>query len=110
MDCLEKGRLKMKTTLLFSVLLLTAVVTHAAPAIPDKGRGNSQTGRGQSLVTPIEEPAITAVPTSPTIADDPKQVLQEYDSLMIGLTQKFSATLATIALVYARQVWKRRSD
>ena len=49
-------------------------------------------------MTPVEEPAITTVPTSPTIAaDDPKQVLQDYDSLMIALTQKFSATLATIA-------------
>ncbi|MGA8443431.1 MAG: Spy/CpxP family protein refolding chaperone [Candidatus Sulfotelmatobacter sp.] len=29
--------------------------------------------------------------------NDPKQVLRDYDSLMISLTQKFSATLATIA-------------
>jgi len=49
-------------------------------------------------VTPVEEPAITTVPTGPSAAaDDPKQVLQDYDSLMIALTQKFSATLATIA-------------
>ena len=49
-------------------------------------------------MTPVEEPAITTAPTGPTIAaDDPKQVLQDYDSLMIALTQKFSATLATIA-------------
>jgi hypothetical protein len=31
------------------------------------------------------------------VPNDPKQVLQDYDSLMIALTQKFSATLATIA-------------
>jgi hypothetical protein len=31
------------------------------------------------------------------VADDPKQVLHDYDSLMIALTQKFSSTLATIA-------------
>jgi LTXXQ motif family protein len=31
------------------------------------------------------------------VPDDPKQVLQDYDSLMIALTQKFSATLSTIA-------------
>jgi Spy/CpxP family protein refolding chaperone len=31
------------------------------------------------------------------VPDDPKQVLQDYDSLIIALTQKFSATLATIA-------------
>jgi Spy/CpxP family protein refolding chaperone len=38
------------------------------------------------------------VPTSPAaVPNDPRQVLQDYDSLMIALTQKFSATLATIA-------------
>jgi Spy/CpxP family protein refolding chaperone len=88
----------MKTKLLFLLLLLAAVVVHGAPATADEGRGNSHTGRRQSLVTPVEEPAITTVPTGPTIAaDDPNQVLQDYDSLMIALTQQFSATLATIA-------------
>src|SRR5580700_8252544 len=88
----------MKTKLLFLLLLLAAVVVHGAPATADEGRGNSHTGRRQSLVTPVEEPAITTVPTGPTIAaDDPKQVVQDYDSLMIALTQRFSATLATIA-------------
>ena len=49
-------------------------------------------------MTPVEEAAIITVPTSPTIAaDDPNQVLQDYDLLMIALTQKFSGTLATIA-------------
>src|ERR1700752_4794562 len=31
------------------------------------------------------------------VPNHPKQVLQDYDSLMIALTQKFSATLAMIA-------------
>jgi len=88
---------KMKTKLFFSLLLL-AVVASPALATSDEGDTNSHTGRGQSLETPVEEPAITTLPTGPTIAtDDPKQVLQDYDSLMIALTQKFSATLATIA-------------
>jgi hypothetical protein len=87
----------MKTKLFFSLLLL-AVVASPALATSDEGDTNSHTGRGQSLETPVEEPAITTLPTGPTIAtDDPKQVLQDYDSLMIALTQKFSATLATIA-------------
>jgi len=88
----------MKTTLFFSLFLLAAAVTHVAPATADEGRANSDIGRRQSLVTPVEEPAITTAPAGPTnAADDSKQVLQDYDSLMIALTQKFSATLATIA-------------
>src|SRR5580692_6676862 len=88
----------MKTKLCFSLLLLAVVVAHGVPATAGEGTGNSHTGTRQSLVTPAEEPAITTVPTGPTTAaDDPKQVLHDYDSLMIALTQKFSATLATIA-------------
>jgi hypothetical protein len=50
------------------------------------------------LVTPVDDQAVNDVPTSPaSVPNDPKQVLQDYDSLMIALTQKFSATLATIA-------------
>ena len=97
MDCSGKGSLKMKTKLLF-LLLLFAVVASPALAASDEGETNSHTGKRQSLVTPVEEPATTTAPAGPTIAaDDPKQVLQDYDSLMIALTQKFSATLATIA-------------
>src|ERR1700731_323698 len=93
----------MKTKLLFWLLLFAAVASRALAA-SDEGEINcrieinSHAGRRPSRVTPVEEPAITTVPTSPTIAaDDPKQVLQDYDSLMIALTQRFSATLATIA-------------
>ena len=87
----------MKTKLFFSLLLL-ATVASPVLATSDEGDTNSHIGRWPSLVTPVEEPAITTVPTDPTVAaDDPKQVLRDYDSLMIALTQKFSATLATIA-------------
>jgi hypothetical protein len=97
MDCSGKGSLKMKTKLLFSLLLLAAVASHALAA-SDEGEVNSHTGRGQSLVTPVEDPATTSVPTGPAVeAKDPKQALQDYDSLMIALTKKFSATLAKIA-------------
>src|SRR3984885_15408701 len=98
MGCSRKGSSKMKTKLFFSLLLLAVVVAHGVPATAGEGTGNSHTGTRQSLVIPAEEPTITTVPTGPrTAADDPKQVLQDYDSLMIALTQKFSATLATIA-------------
>jgi len=98
MDCSGKGSLKMKTTLFCSLLLLAAVVTPGALSAADEGERNSHIGREQSLVTPVEDPAITSVPKDSTVqASDPKEVLQDYDSLMIALTQKFSATLATIA-------------
>jgi LTXXQ motif family protein len=96
MECSGKGSLKMKTKLLFSLLLLTAAVTPGALAAG--GDRNFHTGRGQLLITPVDDPAVKDVPTSPAVVpNDPKQVLQDYDSLMIALTQKFSATLATIA-------------
>ena len=98
MECSGKGSLKMKSRLFFSLLLLTAAVAPGALAAADGSDRNFHTGRGQLLVTPVDDPAVTDVPTSPAVApNDPKQVLQDYDSLMIALTQKFSATLATIA-------------
>jgi len=93
-----KGSLIMKTKLFFWLLLLTATVAPGALATADAGDGNVHTGRGQLLVTAVDDPAVNDVPTSPAVVpDDPKQVLQDYDSLMIALTQRFSATLATIA-------------
>jgi Spy/CpxP family protein refolding chaperone len=98
MECSEKGSLKMKTKLFFSLLLLIAGLAPGALAAADAGDRNLHTGRGQLLVTPIDDPAVTTLPTNPAVVpNDPKQVLQDYDSLMTALTQKFSATLATIA-------------
>jgi hypothetical protein len=98
MECSGKGGLKMKTKVFFSLLLLTAAVAPGALATADGADRKFHTGRGQLLVTPIDDPAVKDVPTSPAVVpNDPKQVLQDYDSLMITLTQKFSATLATIA-------------
>jgi LTXXQ motif family protein len=98
MECSGKGGLIMKSKLFFSLLLLTAAVAPGALAAADGGDRKFHTGRGQLLVTPVDDPAVTNLPTSPAVApNDPKQVLQDYDSLMIALTQKFSATLATIA-------------
>jgi LTXXQ motif family protein len=88
----------MKTKLFCSVLMLAAAVAPGALMAADWGEGNSHTARRQPLVTPVEDPAIINVPKSPAVtANDPKQALQDYDLLMIALTQKFSATLATIA-------------
>jgi Spy/CpxP family protein refolding chaperone len=93
----RKGSLNMKTKLFFLLLVLAAVASRALAAV-DEGEMNSHNGRRQSLVSPAESPATTSVPTGPAVeASDPKQALQDFDSLMIALTQKFSATLATIA-------------
>ena len=82
----------------FFIFLLLGAVASRALAASDAGKMSSHSGRGQSLVTPVENPATTSVPTGPAAeASDPKQALQDFDSLMIALTQKFSATLATIA-------------
>ena len=88
----------MKTKFFFSLLLLAAAVAPGALAAADGGDRNVHTGRGQLLVTPVDDPAVENAPTSPAVVpNDPKQVLQDYNSLMIALTHKFSATLATIA-------------
>jgi hypothetical protein len=98
MECSGKGSLKMKTRLFLLLLLLTAAVARDGLAATDGSDRNFHTGRGQLLVTPVDDPAAKDVPTSPAVVpNDPKQVLQDYDSLMIALTQKFSATIATIA-------------
>jgi hypothetical protein len=97
----KKGSFAMKTKLFLCLLLSVAVAPGAVAA--DGGERNSHIGREPSLVTPVEDPAITTVPAGRTVeANDPKQVLQDYDSLMIALTQKFSATLATIAKAVKR--------
>jgi len=62
MECSGKGSLKMKTKLFFSLLLLTAAVAPAALAAADGGDRNLHTGRGQLLVTPVDDPAVQDVP------------------------------------------------
>jgi LTXXQ motif family protein len=87
----------MKTKLFLSLLLLAGVVPGALAA-SDESNKKAHGRENSALVTPVDDPAVKDVPTSPAaVPSDPKQVLQDYDSLMIALTQKFSATLATIA-------------
>ena len=98
MECSGKGSLKMKTKLFVSLLLLTAAVAPRALAAADGGDRNLHPERGQLFVTPLDDPAVKEVPPNPAaVPSDPRQVLQDYDSLMIALTQNFSAILATIS-------------
>jgi len=87
----------MKTKMFLSLLLLATVVPGALAAA-DEAETKARSRSDSVLVSPVEDPAVTNVLTNTAIVPDyPKQVLQDYDSLMIALTQKFSATLATIA-------------
>jgi hypothetical protein len=87
----------MKTQMFLSLLLLATVVPGALAAA-DEAETKAHSRSDSVLVSPVEDPAVTNVVTNTAIVpNDPKQVLQDYDSLMIALTQKFSATLATIA-------------
>jgi len=87
----------MKTKMFLSLLLLATVVPGSfAAGGEDDTKAHSRSD--SVLVSPVEDPAVTNVVTNTAIVpNDPKQVLGDYDSLMIALTLKFSATLATIA-------------
>jgi len=103
MDCSGKGSLKMKTKLFVLVLLLAAAVAPGALAVGDDSETNAHTRNGQLLVTPAEQSPSTNVPPGPAVVPaDPKQALPDYDSLMVALTQKFSATLTAIGEAVAR--------
>src|SRR5256885_534674 len=92
-----KRKFQLKTRMFLSLLLLAAVVPGALAAA-DEAETKAHSRRDSVVVIPVEDPAVTNVPTNTAIVpNDPKQVLRDYDSLMIALTQKFSATLATIA-------------
>src|SRR5437588_4765100 len=97
MAAIVKRKFQMKTRMFLSLLLLAAVVPGALAAA-DEDDTKAHSRRDSVVVIPVEDPAVTnALTNTAIVPDDPKQVLQDYDSLMIALTQKFSATLATIA-------------
>jgi len=62
MECSGKGSLTMKTKLFVSLLLLTAAVAPRALAAADGGDRNLHPGRGQLLVTPVDDPGVKDVP------------------------------------------------
>jgi hypothetical protein len=94
--------LKMKTKLFFSLFLLAAAVAPGALAAGDNSETNARS-ESQSLVTLVEQSPPTNVPPSPAVVPaDPKQALHDYDSVMLAITQKFSATLAGIAEAVTR--------
>jgi Spy/CpxP family protein refolding chaperone len=92
-----EGSLEMKTKLFFSILLFATTVPAVLEA-RDHGETNVHAGSVQLPVTAVEHSASSNVQTDPgVLANDPKQALQDYDSVMVAITQRFSATLAAIA-------------
>lgn len=86
----------MKIKFLFSLLLLAAVVPLALAA-GNEGETNAHTGSSHLLVTPVDPPASTNVPPGPgVVVNDRKQALQDYDAVLIAITEKFTGTLAEI--------------
>ena len=87
----------MKTKLLFSLLLFATVVPGALAAGDDR-ENNTRTNSSQSLPIPVAHALSTNVSSGPAaVANDAKQAVQDYDSVMVAITQRFSATLAAIA-------------
>jgi hypothetical protein len=88
----------MKTQLFLSLLLLAAAVAPSALAAGDHSETNARTRNGQPLATLVEQSAPTDVPPGPAVEPaDPDQESKGYDSILLGITQKFSSNLAAIA-------------
>jgi hypothetical protein len=92
----------MKTKLFFFVLLLAAAVAPGAQAAGNDSETNARSRNGQLLVTPAEQSSINVPPDPAVVPADPKQASLDYDSLMVAVTQKFSATLTAIGEAVAR--------
>lgn len=87
----------MKTTLFFSILVLVSVAP-VAFAAGDEGGTNVHVNSDQSVITPAENSPSISPPTGPAVLpNDPKQSLQDYDSTLMAITEKFTGTLTSIA-------------
>ena len=87
----------MKTKLFFSILVLITIAPIAL-ASGDQGATNVYVSKDQSLVIPAENLAWARTPTGPDVAPaDPKQKLQDYDSTLMAITEKFTGTIAAIS-------------
>lgn len=87
----------MKTKLFFSILVLVYIAPLAL-ASGDQTETNVRANNSQLLVTPAETSPSINPPTSPAVLpNNPKQSLQDYDSTLMAITEKFTGTLAGIA-------------
>ena len=87
----------MKRKFFSSILVLVSVMPSALAAAKE-GETNVHTGSGHVAVTPVEQEGSTNVQTGPgVVANNSKQPIQDFDSILIAITGKFSGTLAAIA-------------
>src|SRR5260370_25302572 len=87
----------MKTKLFFSILVLITIAPFAVESGAQAAR-KVYVSKDQSLVIPAENLAWARTPTGPDVAPaDPKQKLQDYDSTLMAITEKFTGTMAAIS-------------
>lgn len=87
----------MKAKLFFSILVLISIAPIAL-ASGDQGETNVYVSKDQSLIISAENVAAAQTPTGPDVVPaDPKQSLQDYDSTLMAITEKFTGAIAAIA-------------
>lgn len=87
----------MKTKLFFSILGLVTIAPLAL-AFGDRVETNTHGNNDQSIAVPAENSQSTTAPTaSSVVPPDPKQSLQDYDSTLMAITEKFTGALTSIA-------------
>jgi Spy/CpxP family protein refolding chaperone len=85
------------------ILLLFGTVASATLSASDNGESNAQGNTTQLLPAAVAQTALEHAPTTPDAAPrEPKELLQNYDAEMIGITQRFSAALAAVAQAVQR--------
>src|SRR5712664_755014 len=96
---------------MFLSLLLLATVVPGALAAADEAETKAHSRSDSVLVSPVEDPAVTNVlPNTAIVPDDPKQVLQDYDSLMIAHTEVFCHTRDDRRRCQARRLKQRAGE
>ena len=87
----------MRAKLFFSIVALLSIAPLAL-ASGDQTETNVRTNNNQLLSTPAETSPSINPPTGPAVLpNDPKQSLQDYDSTLMAITEKFTGTLTSIA-------------
>jgi hypothetical protein len=84
----------MKAKLILMVILMTAIPVLSA-AQTKSGADSAPTNPAGTPDSLVPDPGPTNVPDAPA-SPGPQQVLQEYESAMVAITQNFSANLAGI--------------
>jgi Spy/CpxP family protein refolding chaperone len=88
----------MKNKAFAIIVLCVAIAPAALPASNNPNGTNAQRRVIQLSVSDVDNPPLTAQPTSPGVTPNgQKETPQDYSAAMIAITQRFSATLVAIA-------------